>query len=133
MGQLQAFEVKGKSFTISVGVASQVTAVNLSDLGMTTLPQSLQFENTGTADVWVALSSAANPPAAAFPTPGTTTTGTPQSGTRVRPGEIVVYSCNVSAPNVPSVANPAVSSAGFYIATIGAAAGSLDVTPGEGM
>lgn len=134
MGQLQAFEAKGKTFSITVGVASAAVPVNIADLGLGAFPQSLQFENTGTADIWVLLSSTAAP-TAVFPTPGTTTVGTPQPGFRVRPGAIVVYSLNVSDPTqkVPNVAGTG-QGAGFYMAVISsAAAQNLDVTPGEGL
>jgi hypothetical protein len=134
MSQLSAFELRGKSFTITVGVANQVTPVNLSDLGMTQIPDVLQFINNGTADVWLVLSSTAAP-VAAFPTPGTTTVGTPQPGLRLKPGAIVVYRCNASviAQNVPNAAGNQVGP-GFYMATIsGTAAQPIDVSPGEGI
>jgi hypothetical protein len=134
MSLMSAFEATGKSFSITVGAANQVTPVNLADLGLTQIPSALQFENTGNADVWVVMSSVAAP-VAAFPTPGTTTVGTPQSGFRVRPGTIVVYRCNVNDPTqkVQSLTANIVGP-GFYLATIGAVAGqNLDVTPGEGV
>jgi hypothetical protein len=134
MSQLSAFEATGKSFSITAGLANQVTPVNLGDIGLTQIPQSLQFENTGNADIWVVMSSV-SAPVAAFPTPGTTTVGTPQSGFRVRPGTIVVYRCNVNDPTqkVQSLTANIIGH-GFYLATISlAAAQNLDVTPGEGV
>lgn len=135
MSQLSAFEATGKTFSISVAAANQVVPVNLSDIGLTQIPEALQFINNGPADVWVVQGNA-NTVAAAFPTAGTTTTGTPQPGLRLKPGAIVVYRCNANDPTqqVQSVANPAVKSAGFYLAFIGAAAGPsiVDCTPGEG-
>ena len=136
MSQLSAFEARGKSFSISVAAASQITPVNLGDLGLTQIPDVLQFINNGAVDVWMVLSSVLAALVAAFPTPGTVTVGTPQNGVRLKPGAIVVYRCNVStiAQNVANAAGTAVGP-GFYLAMIGAAAGPsiVDVTPGEGL
>jgi hypothetical protein len=135
MALSSAFQNVGKSFTISVAAANQVTPVNLADLGLQGLPQALQFINNGPADVWVVM-SAANNPVAAFPTAGTITTGTPQPGFRLKPGAIVVYEANAStvAQNVPNAAGTN-QGPGFYLAMIGSAAGPtlVDVTPGEGV
>jgi hypothetical protein len=135
MSQLSAFEATGKSFSISVAAANQVTPVNLADLGLTQIPQALQLINNGNVDVWFTMGNVSTI-AAAFPIAGTITTGTPQPGIRLKPGAIVVYRCNANDPT-QQVSNAAGTNKGpgFYIAMIGAAAGPsiVDVTPGEGV
>lgn len=127
------FQPAGKSFSISVGAANQVTAVALSDLGLTQTPSTMRLINNGTADVWITFGNVNNP-VAAFPVAGTVTTGTPQAGLRLKPGAIETFEVPTFAANVPTVANPNVLSSGLWIATIGAAAGPVvDVSFGEGI
>lgn len=136
MSQLSAFEATGKSFSISVAAANQVVPVNLGDIGLTQIPQALQFINNGPADVWVVQANSAAAAVAAFPATGTTTVGTPQAGLRLKPGAIVVYRCNANDPTQQVQSLTAnVKGPGFYLAFIGAAAGPsiVDVTPGEGV
>lgn len=134
MGQSSAFEATGKSFSVSVGAANQTVPVNLTDIGLTQIPEALQFINNGAVDVWVVQGNTSGL-TAVFPTAGTTTVGTPQAGLRLKPGAIVVYRCNANDPTqkVASIV-AGQQGPGFYLAFIGAAAGPsiVDVTPGEG-
>jgi hypothetical protein len=127
------FTPVGKSFTITVAAANQVTPVNLADLGLTQIPASIRCVNNGPQDVWIVASSANNP-VAAFPVAGTVTTGTPQAGWRLKSGVVEVFQFSAAVALVPNAAGNG-QSPGFYIALIGAAAGpsTIDFTLGEGL
>jgi hypothetical protein len=115
--------------------------VNFTDLGLGTIPASCRLINDGTSDIWVVFSTLPGQ-VAAFPTPGTLTTGTATKGFRLKPGAIETFSLNqfVAGPSsgvpgsgVPSVTAGNPNGPGVYIATIAGAAGQqLSVSFGEG-
>lgn len=131
---MPAFQPVGKSFSISVGASSEAVTVNLSDLGLAQVPQTLGMINNGATgiDVWVVFSITANP-TAAFPTAGTINTGTPAAGMRLKSGIYVVTELPACANGVPNNAGTA-QGPGWYMALIASAAGPsvVDFFPGEG-
>jgi hypothetical protein len=132
MSIISAFAAAGNTVTLNTNVAantSQSCPVDLSDFGLTQMPQALRMLNNGTADIWVYISGATQ--TAAFPTAGTTDAGTPQPGFRLKPGIREVFTLNAGSPNVEGLQPPV---PGFWVNTISSVASQpLDITPGEGV
>jgi hypothetical protein len=127
-----AFQALGKSVSLLTNAAASTTqsaVIFLTDLGLLQAPQSLRIVNNGTVDIWVSFTPLTQ--AAAFPTPGTVTAGTPQPGFRLKPGVVEVFALNAMSPN-PAVAQ--IGNPGFWVNTISTvAAQPFDITPGEGL
>lgn len=87
------FQPKGKtiSFTTSgTPSTAQSRQVQASDFGLNNrLPDNLRVVNRGSADVWISFTEATA--TIAIPTPGTTTTGTPQQAICIVPGVVEVF------------------------------------------
>jgi hypothetical protein len=107
------------SGTPSTVQSMAVTPANFGMSGNTTLPCQYMLISNGTADIWVVFApTAALAAAAALPTPGTTTVGTPTLGFRLKPGVIMIVSWG--GPTL-------------FIGNLSTAASqNFDITPGEG-
>lgn len=123
-----AFQIRGKTFSLSAGAVNQSAVVLLSDLGIDQYPQAWRFVNNGTLDVWIDIADAAA--GAAFPLAGTVTSGTPTYGFRLKPGIIevlgdVIRKTLALPPSPPQ----------FFVNYVSTAAGPtpFDIVPGEGL
>lgn len=123
MSNISPFLALGKTVTLSTnGSINMVnsTQIQPSDFNLTFLPTQYMLVSNGTADIWVVFAAtSAVAAAAAFPTAGTTTPGTPQLGVRLKPGVIMVVTFS-GGPNL-------------FVGNISATASqTFDITPGEG-
>jgi hypothetical protein len=124
MSFVKPFAPTGKTITLTTnGSASTTNSLQIlpSDFGYTgsIFPPNYMFTNNGTADIWIVMATtAAVAAAAAFPTAGTTTVGTPQLGFRLKPGVIQVMSFDGQVLFVGDLST--------------GTSQSFDITPGEG-
>ncbi len=121
--QISPFMPMGKTVSLTTnGVASTANSTQIlpTDFGFTNgLPTQYMLVSSGTSDIWIVLANnSTDAAAAAFPTAGTTTVGTPQKGFRLKPGVIMVVTFGAGVLFVGN-ASTGVSQ-------------NFDITPGEG-
>ncbi len=121
--QISPFMPMGKTVSLTTNATPSTansTQILPSDFGLTNgLPTQYMLVSNGASDIWVVFANnSTDAAAAALPTAGTTTVGTPQKGFRLKPGVVMVVTFGAGILFVGN-ASTGISQ-------------NFDITPGEG-